>query len=79
MVVGACLCVRVANAFCNRRRDMVKLFFYERGGFWICAKRLEAGTFRGPARHELNPLTLVSHRRWPTTSRLNGYDRRAGI
>lgn len=36
-------------AFCNRRRDTVKLFFYEHGGFWVCAKRLEAGTFRWPA------------------------------
>jgi len=35
-------------AFCNRRRDTVKLFFYDEGGFWICAKRLESGTFRWP-------------------------------
>lgn len=35
--------------FCNRRRDTVKLLCYEAGGFWICAKRLEAGTFRWPA------------------------------
>ncbi|MGH9883968.1 MAG: IS66 family insertion sequence element accessory protein TnpB [bacterium] len=35
-------------AFCNRRRDMVKLFCYDAGGFWICAKRLESGPFRWP-------------------------------
>jgi transposase len=35
-------------AFCNRRRDTVKLFCYDTGGFWICAKRLENGTFRWP-------------------------------
>jgi transposase len=35
--------------FCNRRRDTVKLFCYDAGGVWICAKRLEAGTFRWPA------------------------------
>jgi transposase len=35
-------------AFCNRRRDTVKLFCYDAGGFWICAKRLETGTFRWP-------------------------------
>ncbi len=35
--------------FCNRRRDTVKLFFHDTGGFWICAKRLETGTFRWPA------------------------------
>ena len=34
--------------FCNRRRDTVKVFCYDQGGFWICAKRLEAGTFRWP-------------------------------
>lgn len=35
--------------FCNRRRDTVKLFCYDTGGVWICAKRLEQGTFRWPA------------------------------
>jgi transposase len=34
--------------FCNRRRDTVKLFYYDAGGFWVCAKRLEAGTYRWP-------------------------------
>ena len=33
-------------AFCNRRRDTVKLFCYDAGGVWVCAKRLEQGTFR---------------------------------
>ncbi|MDP1891671.1 MAG: IS66 family insertion sequence element accessory protein TnpB [Gemmatimonadaceae bacterium] len=36
-------------AFCNRRRDTVKLFCYDTGGVWLCAKRLEEGTFRWPA------------------------------
>jgi len=36
-------------AFCNRRRDTVKLFCYDAGGVWVCAKRLEQGTFRWPA------------------------------
>jgi transposase len=35
--------------FCNRRKDTVKLFFYDRGRFWVCAKRLEEGTFKWPA------------------------------
>lgn len=35
--------------FSNRRRDTVKLFCYDAGGVWICAKRLEQGTFRWPA------------------------------
>lgn len=34
--------------FCNRRADAVKIFCYDEGGVWVCAKRLEAGTFRWP-------------------------------
>ncbi len=34
--------------FCNRRRDALKIFCYDEGGFWVCAKRLEQGTFRWP-------------------------------
>jgi transposase len=45
--------------FCNRRRDTVKLFCYDQGGFWICAKRLEQGTFRWPAA-ATSTVTLTS-------------------
>lgn len=34
--------------FCNRRADAVKIFCYDEGGVWLCAKRLESGTFRWP-------------------------------
>jgi transposase len=44
--------------FCNRKRDMVKIFFYEGGsagsntgaGMWVCAKRLDRGVFQWPER-----------------------------
>jgi transposase len=36
-------------AFCNRRRNRVKILFFERGGLWLCAKRLEQGTFAWPS------------------------------
>lgn len=36
-------------AFCNRRRDRLKLLFFDRSGFWLAAKRLEAGTFAWPS------------------------------
>ena len=32
--------------FANRRRDMLKAFFFDSGGIWVCAKRLMAGTYR---------------------------------
>lgn len=34
--------------FSNRRHDLIKIFFFDSGGIWICAKRLEKGTFRWP-------------------------------
>ena len=36
--------------FCNRRRDRIEILFWEEGGYWLCARRLEAGTFRWPQR-----------------------------
>lgn len=35
--------------FANRRRDLLKIFFYDSGGIWLCTKRLERGTYRWPA------------------------------
>lgn len=32
-------------AFFNRAKDRIKLVVWDRNGFWLCYKRLEAGTF----------------------------------
>src|SRR5664279_815088 len=34
--------------FCNRRKDRLKMLFWERGGFWLIGRRLEQGTFAWP-------------------------------
>ena len=34
--------------FCNRRRDTIKLLCWEDDGRWVCAKRLERGSFAWP-------------------------------
>jgi transposase len=34
--------------FINKRKDRLKLLFWDKGGFWIFYKRLEKGTFQRP-------------------------------
>lgn len=34
--------------FANRRRDRLKLIFFDGSGLWVCAKRMEGGRLRWP-------------------------------
>ena len=36
--------------FCNRKRDKIKILFWDKNGFWLYYRRLEGGTFNWPAR-----------------------------
>jgi len=51
--------------FCNRRRDRIKVLCFDGSGLWVCAKRLERGTFAwpeggtGPIELSQNQLNLL--------------------
>jgi len=45
--------------FYNRRCDRIKMLLWDRDGFWIFQKRLEAGTFQFPLPHDSGSSSVV--------------------
>jgi transposase len=44
--------------FANRRKNRIKLLYWDGSGLWVCAKRLEQGCFSWPKTTEADPGAL---------------------
>ena len=48
-------------AFSNARRNRLKLIFWDGSGLWVCAKRLEKGSFGWPEAAGNQTRVVLSH------------------
>ncbi len=44
--------------FSNRARTRIKVLWFDRGGFWLLARRLERGTFAWPKPESTTPMRI---------------------
>ena len=47
--------------FANARRNRLKLLVYDGSGLWVCAKKLDGGRFRWPARDSAAKKIVLRH------------------
>ena len=52
-------------AFCNKRRNLIKILVWDHNGFWIHYKRLEKGSFQWPQKNADSALSITERQfRW---------------
>lgn len=46
--------------FCNRKKDKIKILFWDKCGFWLYYRRLEEGTFKWPDKESRDKTLAIT-------------------